>query len=30
LKKDIVAEFCGNYKAKQKVAVETLLKRLDI
>jgi len=30
LKKYIVAEFCGNYKAKPKVAVETLLKRLEI
>jgi len=30
LKKDIVAEFCGNYKEKHKVAVETLLKRLDV
>ncbi len=30
LKKDIVAEFYGNYKEKHNVAVETLLKRLDI
>nr|QNO55768.1 hypothetical protein HKFFHJMH_00018 [Methanosarcinales archaeon ANME-1 ERB7] len=30
LKKDIVAEFCGNYKEKHKVAVETLLKRLEL